>query len=163
MTYSYGFPWMLSRHLCLLENLSALQSTLLIGLHVSSDFCLGIVWVEIGGVFLLFFICCYISYPQRYPVVSTSQQAEVAETSGGTDGSWHDVGVKMATRERKPFLVERNTHLYLEDIVVSLQLLSVLFGLFNFEFNRNLYNFGNGPPGKKLGQVHPPPPHGPKW
>ena len=52
------------------------------------------------GLFLVV-LCCSIfvvifTFAQRDPVVSTSQQAEVAETSGGTDGR-HDLGLKMAT------------------------------------------------------------------
>ena len=160
MTYSYGFPWMLSRHLCFSgKPLSTSIHFPFFGLLVSSDFCLGIVWVEIGGDVL----CCYI-------YVSPERSRNFYQPAGW--GSWDlwrhwwkltwcggDNGNRSFSGEEYSFLFWRH-------IVVNLQLLSVLFGLFNFfEFNRNFYNFWNGPPGKKLGsgQVHPPPPHGPKW
>ena len=149
MTYSYGFPWMLSRHLCFSgKPLSTSIHFPFFGLLVSSDFCLGIVWVEIGGDVL----CCYI-------YVSPERSRNFYQPAGW--GSWDlwrhwwkltwcggDNGNRSFSGEEYSFLFWRH-------IVVNLQLLSVLFGLFNFfefEVNRNFYHFGNGPPGKKLGQ-----------
>lgn len=68
----------------LVENLSALQST---SLFLDYWFLLIFVWELFGWKSGGMFSVVIFTYPQRDPAISTSQQAEVAETFGGTDGS----------------------------------------------------------------------------